>query len=409
MLYKFGEKLPKYLKWSVGMQFETRYGNILTVASIVNNTDITYTCNVCHKDVELFPTPLRGNKDLLKRGGCGCGCSMKTNWTDKQLTIMARRLVESSGYEFIGLVNIKNKTKAKIHLRCQKHNEDSYPTLANSLIKGKVSCNSCSSENTGLLNSKPNDYNTLLNICRSFELPYTLVEKSDLNTGSQNSKVKVFCPICSEDEYSKNGLSDGWFETTKSHLIEGKTCCRCHKGHRLNKEQIEFKLQKFAELDGECFIGMKYWSGNIEGSIAEMSCSDDSHNSYQIEVEKYLHKSVRCPLCSGADKRYSYINYISDNELPVFLKFGIASDTSVRLSNLRKNNKGWSIDNLSCFVFDTQRECIKAETEVKKLYRTKYVTKIEFPDGYTETAPISDYDNIVNVFMKHGGRKEDLI
>lgn len=102
------------------------------------------------------------------------------------------------------------------------------------------------------------------------------------------------------------------------------------------------------------------------------------------------------------NQKQSYINLVSDGDLPIAIKFGIAKDYKSRIPRQSKHSI-YNIKNLKAWEFPTKESCILAELECKQIFICGIVSKEEMPDGFSETTHVYNLDKISEIFEKHGG------
>lgn len=107
--------------------------------------------------------------------------------------------------------------------------------------------------------------------------------------------------------------------------------------------------------------------------------------------------------CSHGKQEQAYLNLVYDeNETPIALKFGIANISAYRIANQNNRNKLTS-KQYEVYQFPTKQACLSAEREVKSVVETKFLSKEDFPDGYTETCSLKYLIDIQKIYKKHGG------
>lgn len=391
------------LKWEVGLEVKGKYNNVYRVIKVLGPARLEVTCNVCHKDEELWPEPVVTCKASLRRGGCSCSCSGRARYTEDQYRVLLSRKAGSRGKVFKGFKGCFENTQSLIVVYCPIHNTTSDTTsVYNFLHKDLHGCPKCANTSTGrALSIKGKEL--LEEIHKIGFTHYT-------GTKGIGSACKVFCSICSEDIYARSGLCDGWFSTSLSHLRENKQPCRCSKSHSLSEDQLVLKMNSLGVPTGNSFVRWKNpVKPNNTRNIAIMTCNNPEHPEYEVMVNNFINQNNRCPSCSSGPKMQSYIDFVYKDCVPVFLKFGIAVDAKDRCKRLNRTNKDYELSLSTYFLFDTEEGCREAEKQVKDLYYEDFVKKVNFPDGYTETASITDYDNIVKIFLKHGGVRGDKL
>lgn len=137
---------------------------------------------------------------------------------------------------------------------------------------------------------------------------------------------------------------------------------------------------------------MSYWF-MICGECGEVGESKANH----------LNMGARSCACPYSRQKQAYINLVyNPNEAPIAIKFGIANSAAYRIKSQNSKSK-YLIRQYEVYQFETKLACISAEREVKSKIEKSFLTKEEFPDGYTETAHIKSLFEIQRIYKKHGG------
>lgn len=103
--------------------------------------------------------------------------------------------------------------------------------------------------------------------------------------------------------------------------------------------------------------------------------------------------------CSQQRQKFAYIYEIIDH----CLKFGITSTKTTRREQEINKSCAYNIKLYGFWEFRSVRECKAAEKEVKNSLLCGVISKTELMDGYTETTSISNLENIISIYEKHGG------
>ncbi|MED6536177.1 hypothetical protein VWJ25_05915, partial [Escherichia coli O157] len=111
------------------------------------------------------------------------------------------------------------------------------------------------------------------------------------------------------------------------------------------------------------------------------------------------------PLRAGYSQQYAYVNIISDNDLPIALKYGIEKQKGKRVKQQNKKSL-FKVKLICVYSFPTVINCKEAEKECKRLFGNGILSKKEMPDGYTETTTITNLEKILSIYEKWGGVKQ---
>lgn len=212
------------------------------------------------------------------------------------------------------------------------------------------------------------------------------------------------CPVCSNDEYVKEGLCSGVFIARTSDLKRGKRPCRCTKSYRYTKEQWEYRITKECESRGYVFIG---WKGKRWGNVFKFTYECPVHGAQSITPHD-IFSGKGCSLCAGHNQRECYLNVVKDGNLPIALKLGISRDSNIRLKKQNSRNR-LSMEQMVLYMFPTAEQCKSAERYCKKTLKRGVVSKQDMPDGWTETVALTDYDKVVSIYERFGGVRVDTL
>jgi len=111
--------------------------------------------------------------------------------------------------------------------------------------------------------------------------------------------------------------------------------------------------------------------------------------------------------CSNRIQTAAYVNLLSDNGTPLFLKVGISKSPEARLKDQQRYSR-FEVSSLFIYDFKSKEECRRAERECINSLQMGLVGESEFPDGYTETTYIHNLEKILQIFHKNNGVKRVL-
>lgn len=187
-------------------------------------------------------------------------------------------------------------------------------------------------------------------------------------------------------------------------LSTGCGICRTEKIRSTNRKSDEEMIESFLItsqfVDGTVFTrspklnnrgGSPHWFVDCPacGCRGESSASN-------------LQQGKRPCECSINRQKEAYINIISDNGVPLALKFGVANNSNARLQQ-QSYNSIYEIENHAVFQFESRQKCIEAEIDCKTHLVCGVLSKEEMRDGYTETTFLYNLDKIKQIFMRNGG------
>lgn len=106
--------------------------------------------------------------------------------------------------------------------------------------------------------------------------------------------------------------------------------------------------------------------------------------------------------CSVHSQKQLYLNCIYSDTSLMAIKFGIARRSLVRLSQ-QIHASGLQVENFGIWEFKTVRDCKDTEKYLKMNFPRRFLTKEDFPDGYTETVdPLYLEDMVVKIAAMGG-------
>lgn len=396
-------------------------------------------CKICANDVQLhgLGVYIIAQSSYLN-SIIPCGCSEIPKWTRYQYIIRIERKISKTGKKLLSIPTgiIKSNTY-KPTLVCEHHPDELMNSATiNGILFGSNGtndgCVKCGNErkkqyhresNNGL----ENHINEIMNTGKFH--PKTTFKRSDtVNDYGRFSKLVYSCPICANDEYTKNGLCTGEFEQEMHTLKQGHLSCRCTGGFRWTKEQREYQIKK--ELCNRStdeviftFIG---WDGEYTNSRSVFLYSrSDSSIQQKINIADFFSFEYGFSMYNeyGFKKNKptrSYMNVDQTNESD---KFGISQQGNSINPRLKKINKSfleeYGVDNFWTNVlvifFHTEEGGFLAselETQVHTVALCgkphKNIGYYKRGDGYTETYNNIHRQNVIEVIKqflaKHEGK-----
>lgn len=334
-----------------------------------------FQCKICLKDKELHHFGVyftsKGSLTKLRRP---CGCSLTPNWTPRQHLILLNRKMQSLGYKILDIGEWK-KSHTLISYSCIQDHTNQAPLYQAKRLK---SCNLCKIKKV---------------------LPITTQHGIEV-VGQNGHILSYVCDVCSVDEYVKNEVCNGVFSISKYLFKLGKRSCRCSKAYRWNVEEREFQVREYLKRRNLPYVFMG-WSKGYKNNRSKLKFKCPVHGIQLKPFDKFL-SGAGCSLCHHGTTNIGYVMLIQDKDLTIGLKYGVTSNSQKRLSQLNARNKFKSL--LLCqWVFPDSFSCLKAEKAVKYALKEPFLSKIDFPDGYTETCEIQHFKSISKIFESHGG------
>lgn len=189
----------------------------------------------------------------------------------------------------------------------------------------------------------------------------------------------------------------------------------------LNKSRgctvCRYEKPKHAKPDSVMSEKFMSSGGFAQGTIFERSDKITSYRSkpywwvtcgkcgdkYESENSNLKRGSIACQ-CSTFRQKECYINSVSDCGNLIALKFGIAKDSAARLKQ-QQGSCLFQVEKMVVYKFDNYHECLNAERAVRKALECGVISKVDMPDGYTETTDVKNYERICEIFSESGGFK----
>ena len=362
-------------------------------------------CKECSKDPELFGDGcFYCTKGNLVSGQLPCGCAKSVRWTEEQYKIKVKRKCKEYGdLEFLGFSGEFNGRNTKVKLQCNKHDEHYIyeSSSIDSLFNIRSGCLLCGKETIKKTASKPDQ-----EMIDSFFASGAFKEGTKFSrSNKEDCRGKCVywnytCPVCSNDEYVKEGLCSGVFESQSGDLQKGKLSCRCGQYQR-TKEQREYQINKRIKEENLSYVFLG-WIKDYKNKNSKFTYNCKKHGEQKTSIGNFLYSSVGCPQCSGKNQQECYINGAYDNNTLVALKFGIANNSEQRIKS--QNSKCiFSVNQLKVFSFPSVDLCKAAEAACKEKLQCGILSKQEMPDGFSETTSPLNMDKVIDIYKRFGG------
>ena len=395
----------------IGTKFKTEGGE-LTVLGF-NGRDsrgiaqFTVECSVCSKDKELFRDPFIMTKGSLQKGGVPCGCSKNIRYSSEQYKIIIKRklLLVNPKLKFDGFVGeFKGKRDTKLLISYNDTLIDGTPTIDNVLSGKSLRILNAKYKNTRL--------KTIDDIIFKLKQFGFYDDKRQYKRSPDNKCVLVTCPVCSADEYVKNGLCDGWFSITIQNLLKGLTPCRCG-WFMWTKSQREYQIKKICESENLTFKNI-IGDYNKNRSSSKIAWICEHGHECETNMVDFISTGIRCKYCQREDSTYyGYYPKFSDrkdylylikinNRNNTFYKIGRSFTPNIRFSRLKTEVDGCTIDTIS--LWQGLHSDVYAE-EASVLYAFKeYSLHTQTFNGHTECftsdVNVEDIINRISVNLK---------
>lgn len=106
--------------------------------------------------------------------------------------------------------------------------------------------------------------------------------------------------------------------------------------------------------------------------------------------------------CTQQRQKNAYISKICDNSKTIALKFGISVNPETRFKQ-QNTTCIYDMELLKTFEFEDTFSCKNAERECLRQLECGVISKIEMPDGWTETTWVYNLDKIIEIYERNGG------
>ncbi|CAH9014566.1 conserved hypothetical protein [Vibrio phage 495E54-1] len=305
---------------------------------------------------------------------------------------------ESKSLKFIRFIGEEIKHNTRCELYCETHNEYTRPDI-NHIRANRFNCKTCKHEKIG--RSGEQTKTELECAINNYKLPdIEIVDR--VKVKKKNQRIFYKCTKCSYDNYVRDNVCEGVFESTAFSLKDGKRSCRCSKNFRHNKKQNEYRLKnKIDELGGS-------WVGWVDEakytSKDKLVCMCKEGHCYEVTVDNMLRHGLRCNTCVkyGFDFNLPselYITYWYGFGLG-FLKTGVTNGkTSYRVHKQGLINYKMDYEVLYNFKYYKGLDAFNVEQKVKECVGKRAASSLIMPSGWTETVVYTDenLNEILNI------------
>lgn len=208
------------------------------------------------------------------------------------------------------------------------------------------------------------------------------------------SRVFLKCPKHPHYESTVNNL------TTAVAQYGCPYCAEDRKGHTLKHSKNLIREKGLLLFNG------KYSYDNFvykcSRTPSEVFCNDCG-KPFQVSYDNHINKQRGCPYEKGRNQQELYIQQISEGDIPICIKFGIAVNSKSRMDEHRRSTI-YDTKPIKVYYFPDPLSCKAAEKHIKDTIPRSFLTKREFPSGNTETTSITNLDIIDTICIKFGGK-----
>lgn len=285
----------------------------------------------------------------------------------------------------------------RVFLKCNGCGNEMSPTYEAFTLRKNIKsrgCGNCKIKNSHLSKSEIQAQKYLAHL-KGCPDGYRITRNID-----DGSKWDCWCPVCSEDEYTKAGLCTGTFTVSNSQLFQGRLPCRCGNGEntgRLTQEQKEFKVKNICDKEGLKFLSLVNTSVNWK-------CKNN--HICTTKIYRFIGENCRCKKCNLKFNTWAYfyiVRWFSDDGKVNFIKLGITGKTKW-IKRIYKQRSESKLKYEILYVFKgSGREVFDAEyfLKYKSDLKLSVVNKKTFPDGYTETFVENELDFVLKTLDRY--------
>lgn len=276
------------------------------------------------------------------------------------------------GYTYKGSDHNILDSDSYIKLLCNKHNVEWSTTKLSSFVRNTQptnGCPECKRENGFSFQRATTEVATDL-----FMASGKFQEGTKFWRASKPKCWHYSCPMCSNDNFVREGVCAGVFNGHHASLRRGALSCRCSKCYLWTQEQRELQIKMLVERE-DIPVSLSSW---VDGSYlngksrAILRC--EIHGLWEVNIGEFINKHSRCPSCAnyGYDpsktEGYLYV-LLAEKGNDVFTGYGVTCDADRRLATHKVNlaKVGFSISNLEIFRTSGQIAW-NTEIKVKKLF-----------------------------------------
>ena len=151
----------------------------------------------------------------------------------------------------------------------------------------------------------------------------------------------------------------------------------------------------------------KFWRSdrlNSQGAKVYWKVHCPVCSKYSETTSNELQRGCVSCDCNNQRQKECYINLIFDGCEVKAIKFGIACNSKRRASQ-QNSSSVYKIKQHVVYSFSSVEDCKKAENDCKLEIECGILSKIDMPDGYTETTHYSNLDKIIEIYERNGGKK----
>lgn len=359
----------------------------------------TLHCPVCSTDNILWNRgSITAKKDQMLKGKIPCGCNkIVVRWTTNQYKILLGRFFDKNQQlkydkDFNCLEKITSNTRISMY---NTLSGVSYNTTVFNILNEKIKFSDQG------LSSNMEDSVLISKFTANGKYPDgTLFERIE----GEVNYWRLTCPICKNDDYTKEGYCNGIFRIHVTNLGNGVRPCRCYKGYKGGEDWRVFKINAKLKRTGASLL---YVTGYNPEDTIFYKC--ENNHELKLDIKGFLSKhKIQCRSCLPSSNRNGFYKkrkeeqdnlYIIQGE--GFMKVGRTFNLTQRLTKLKRRTKS-SLKVIHLFR-GKHKDVYHYEQEVLRMYRTIF-------NGLTwtnETFKTEDLEEVYDFLQKAEDIKEE--
>mgnify|MGYP007046303438 CR=1 FL=1 len=184
----------------------------------------------------------------------------------------------------------------------------------------------------------------------------------------------------------------------------GYNCPHCAEESRgdRGRHELQHFLDKAKEAHGDHFDYSNY-EYICSRTPSEVKCNICGER-FKVSYDNHINKRRGCPGCKGKNQKQTYLFLIEKGSTPIGIKFGKARNYEDRFKTQGKKTN-YDLSVIGCWSYEDSYNCREAEKYVKSFKECGLLRKEEYPDGFSETLPLSFIDTIIQVYRDFGGEQ----
>lgn len=247
----------------------------------------------------------------------------------------------------------------------------------------KVNCK-CSKAYTGWTQSQRNEQ--INHICADRGLKFLGWKDFYNNT---RSRIFLKCPKHKHYESSVGNLVTAFAEY-------GCPYCADETKNSDKFLGIQTFLENAKKVHGNKFDYSEY--EYIDSRTPSRIICKDCNLPFNASYDNHVNKARGCPHEKGKSAVHTYIISIEDKGTPVALKYGKATLWEDRFKTHVKNNPDYKLKLVGVWSYQDTDFCNTSERLVKQFIGKGFLSRKDFPKGFTETSCTSKLEDIIRIF-----------